>query len=211
MAVYGIGINDVPNDCKRKNENFKIYDSWKHMLERCYCEKLRKKHPSYIGVTVCEEWKIYSNYKEWYLMNYKENYFLDKDLIGGSLKLYSPETCAFIPLVLNNCLLEGASTDNNLPMGVKYKKKHKDMNNELKKPFYSTTSTYNVIRYLGYYETPEEAHKAWQIKKRDYLIELIESFKNEVCSDVIKSLQVRVDLLQEHIDNDIITKSLHQI
>lgn len=55
MSVYGVGINDVPNDCKPSSENNKIYHSWKHMLERCYCEKLRVKHPSYIGVTVCEE------------------------------------------------------------------------------------------------------------------------------------------------------------
>lgn len=144
-------------------------------------------------------------------MNYKDDCFLDKDIIGGSKKLYSPDTCAFIPLVLNNCLLEGATKDNNLPMGVKYKKKHKDMNNELKKPYYSTTSTYNVIRYLGYYETPGEAHKAWQIKKRDYLKELIGQFKNDVSSDVIDALQMRIDLLQCHIDNGIVTESLHQI
>ena len=74
---------------------FKSYTCWYHMIERCYDKTL----PSYInyggrGVMVCDEWKLYSNFKKWYDDNCIDGYEIDKDIKGGMI--YSPQTCIFI-------------------------------------------------------------------------------------------------------------------
>lgn len=76
-------------------ERKKTYAIWNAMIGRCYNKK-SKAYKTYgaKGVTVCEEWKLFSNFERWYNENYIEGYHIDKDFGGGML--YSPETCRFI-------------------------------------------------------------------------------------------------------------------
>lgn len=85
------------NDLKRKVEtqNTKSYNAWTGIIKRCYNKN--SEHYKYYGakgVTVCEEWKIFSNFKKWYDENYKEGCQIDKDIKGG--KVYSLENCVFV-------------------------------------------------------------------------------------------------------------------
>ena len=93
-----------------------IYDIWFHMLGRCY-NKSDYAYPYYgeRGVHVCSRWFCYEYFLEdaQYLPGYDEyiesinnngpRYQLDKD--GGQYgienKIYSPETCRFVPAVTN--------------------------------------------------------------------------------------------------------------
>jgi hypothetical protein len=92
-----------------------VYSVWGNMMKRCYV----KSNPSYAlygakGVTVCEDWHCYQVFASWYAknMNYSiRKPQLDKDLLSGDKKIYSPETCAF---------LTGA--DNTLLANAKYYK-----------------------------------------------------------------------------------------
>ena len=68
--VYGVGINDadyvvqkyetiVYVNGKRKRRLVWIcpfYQSWKHMLQRCYSNKFKERNPTYEGCSVSEEW-----------------------------------------------------------------------------------------------------------------------------------------------------------
>lgn len=83
----------------KKREN--IYDIWHAMIDRCYNEKnYRFKWYGGIGVTVCEEWHMFENFKIWYDKNYIKDYQVDKDILCEKLNIvpaiYSPETCMFI-------------------------------------------------------------------------------------------------------------------
>ena len=107
--MYGVGVFDRPKIVDRVSCT-KIRTMWYNMLERCYCEKFHKKQPTYAGMTVSEDWKMFSKFerdvKE--MVNFEkcltENWALDKDSIVVGNKVYSKDTCCFIPQSLNSKL-----------------------------------------------------------------------------------------------------------
>lgn len=96
---YG-GFCNIPNPDKR------VYGLWYGMLRRCYDKEQqeRSRGKSYVDCIVCERWFDYSNfakditllsgYEDW--LN-KTGYCLDKDTLIPNSKIYSKETCCFIP------------------------------------------------------------------------------------------------------------------
>ncbi|AFC21631.1 HNH endonuclease [Cronobacter phage vB_CsaM_GAP32] len=82
--IYGFGIYDG-TFVGKNNENL-IYQIWVGMIKRCYSTRHQIANPSYIGTTVSDDWKLYSNFEKWYNENYIDGFYLDKDIIGGSKK-----------------------------------------------------------------------------------------------------------------------------
>lgn len=98
--IYGVGFNDYEGCVRTNGETLKSYNVWRNMISRCY----NTKNSRYIwyglkGVKVCDEWLLFSNFKKWFDENYIDGYCLDKDIKqkGVDCKVYSPETCLFIP------------------------------------------------------------------------------------------------------------------
>lgn len=57
---------------------------------------------SYCEVTVCDEWqRDFEKFYDWCLDNYVEGWQIDKDLLSGDEKIYSPDTCLFVPPEVN--------------------------------------------------------------------------------------------------------------
>lgn len=91
-------------------ENKKVYMLWFDMLRRCYddAQIKRDRGSSYENCIVCDRWfylsKFYEDiqklngYKEW-TNNGKMS--LDKDIFSKGAKIYSPETCCFVPMSIN--------------------------------------------------------------------------------------------------------------
>lgn len=123
-SVYGIGYKGIG---KYKSEiagkPTKVYTTWNSMLERCYSEKFHKRQSTYRDVIVCDEWHNFQVYGNWFEENYKENFELDKDILKKGNKIYSPETCCFVPAEINTLLIKYSRTRGALPIGViKYSK-----------------------------------------------------------------------------------------
>lgn len=112
--VYGVGINDV----KEKTRGTKAYLVWKAMLSRCYSEYTRRMNPAYDGCSVCDEWLVFSRFKEWFDENYIPGTQLDKDIIVRNNKVYSPETCCFVPQEINKFIRGHSRSKSTLPPGV---------------------------------------------------------------------------------------------
>ena len=79
-----------------------IYTRWSHMHDRCNDSNRR----SYKNVKVCDEWYNFDNFYNWVISdksNYHKEYVLDKDILqwNSKNKIYSPDTCIFIPNGLN--------------------------------------------------------------------------------------------------------------
>ena len=106
-SVFDIGfIGDTQSmlGCGIGNRS---YETWKRMIERCYSGY--KQHKSYANAIVCEEWLNFTVFEAWFNDNYIEGFELDKDLLSGGLKYYSPETCVFIPTDINTLLQHSGS------------------------------------------------------------------------------------------------------
>lgn len=209
--IYGVGINDIKGGSNKYHPDYKIYDIWQSMIKRCYNKEYQNKFPHYKDVIVCDEWLYYSKFREWAKNNYIEGYQLDKDIIGGNLKIYSPDTCAFVPQIINTCILDGSSVDSLYPIGTYYLNKSKTMIREYEKPYETRISKFGKRIILGRYLTPEEGHHVWQKHKIEYLNELIVLYKDKVNQCVIDGLQKRIDLLQYDLDNKLITKTINKI
>lgn len=207
--VHGFGIYDSEKFGKAKTN--KLYGYWSRMIERCYSEKSLRRHTSYVGTTVCEDWKYYENFHTWAIENYiDESCTLDKDIIDGKSKIYSPETCSFVPHRVNNCIIDRRS-NTQYPVGVWYKQPSKGMLNERTKPYCAEIVKNKKSHKLGHFCTPEEAHAAWQREKIIYLNEIIDEYKNIVSDKVINGLKRRIDMLQDDINNGRITKSINKV
>ena len=112
-TIYGVASlgNTVTNDSNGNRK--KSYTLYKGMIRRCYSNKKEaKKHQAYENCTVCERWLCFANfekdieslpgYNEW--LKGEERYSLDKDILqyGAEHKVYSPETCMFVPQSINS-------------------------------------------------------------------------------------------------------------
>lgn len=100
---FGIGyIGSGEFKSKDGNKNTREYNVWSNMIERCYSNK----NKNYSKTTVCDEWHNFQNFAQWYNDNSKVGFDLDKDLYQILLddKIYSPQTCVFIPCELNSSL-----------------------------------------------------------------------------------------------------------
>lgn len=86
------------------------YILWMSMINRCYNESQLKNSPAYRKCSVCDRWLVYANFLEDLpkIPNYniwmnRSDYELDKDMLqqDKEFRVYSPETCAFIPYDVN--------------------------------------------------------------------------------------------------------------
>ena len=90
---------------KENGKHTRVYKTWSNMLKRCYDPKLHKKRPTYKDCEVSEELHNFQNFAKWYEDNYYEvegeRMCLDKDILVKGNKIYSPETCIFVPNTIN--------------------------------------------------------------------------------------------------------------
>ena len=123
-SIYGVAVNDakymISTTSKGKKVQCPFYVKWFSMLSRCYNEKTQEKQPCYVGCVVCDDWLIFSNFKSWMIKQDWEGMQLDKDLLIPGSKLYSPDTCLFIPQKINKLLTDRAGKRGFLPQGVTY-------------------------------------------------------------------------------------------
>ncbi|UGO50657.1 HNH endonuclease [Bacillus phage vB_BanS_Sophrita] len=96
------------------NKMTKQYATWREMLKRCYSPKFQKENTTYIGCIVTEEWHNFQNFAKWFDENYYEIFGeqveLDKDILIKGNKVYSPETCVFVPKYINQIFTKQEST-----------------------------------------------------------------------------------------------------
>lgn len=108
--VYGVGINDLEESIKINGKFIPVYSTWKSMLQRCYYLGTLQKNPTYQGCEVAPDWHRLSNFKIWFDLNYMPGFHLDKDILVQGNKLYSSETCSFVPNYINY-LIVGCDSD----------------------------------------------------------------------------------------------------
>ena len=176
--MCGVGYRGSENvDCKSES-----YLKWHDMLVRCYNEKFHERQPQYIGCTVCEEWLNYSNFKVWY-NQHKINGMsldLDKDILFKGNKVYSPETCCFVPHAINTLFLGKKADRGDYPIGVSYEKD--------KKKFRAAMAFMGKQIKLGTFDIVDSAFARYKEYKEDFIQDLAERYKDEIPDKVYEAM-----------------------
>lgn len=158
--VCGIGINDYDGIVKIEGKMTKSYRVWYSMLNRCYSTKYHKNKPTYIKCEVCDDWKYFSRFKTWFDENYPNidgiELQLDKDLIGGESKFYSPETCVFLPNKINSFVSNKKINNQSGYVGVSW--------NKQSSKWVVNITDFETAKYkrYGYFKNIEDAAKAYE-------------------------------------------------
>lgn len=181
--VMGVGINDAPYNIGVKIDGTRyvcpFYRRWEGMIKRCYSEKSLTKNQTYIGVTVCDEWLLFSNFKLWMESQIWENLSLDKDITNYGSSQYSPENCSFIPQSINSILSDCKSAMGQFPTGVSAARNGR---------FRAYITIKGRQKALGVHNTVEGAEIAYLKEKIKYLLAASFKIKQRKVVDGLKNI-----------------------
>lgn len=175
--IYGVGYKGVGSHVTAINsENTKCWHSWRNMLGRCY-DKNNKSYPNYgnLGVTVCGDWHNFQNFADWYTLNHRDGWEIDKDIFGGME--YSPINCVMLPKELNS-FFKG-KTLNYPNNGVSHNGST-----------YMVQMTHEGIHlYMGKYKTKEEAIAVFREEKQKLMWGKLEKFRRDLDINTVRRLE----------------------
>ena len=186
--VHGIGFNDrkYPAEVGDKPQN--EYNTWQRMLERC-TEKCWVKHPTYIGTACSNNFKSYSYFYEWCQEqkgfenkdDWGRYWQLDKDLLAKGNKVYSEDTCVFVPQRINSLLTNSGASRGEYPIGVYWHK--------ASSKFSAVCSHgYSNRKYLGLFPTIEEAFSTYKTFKEALIKQVANKHKHQLDVRVYNAL-----------------------
>jgi hypothetical protein len=180
-SVCGVGYFGIGSfKAKVNGEKTPHYESWSRIIKRCYSEKSQKRNPTYISCVVDESWHNFQNFAEWYEENYNpeimQGWHLDKDILVKGNKVYSSETCCFVPQEINK-LFKFYNSNTNYPTGVGFHKRDKK---------YVLTSFRS--KYLGYFETLDSAFHKHKEMKEKHIKEVADKWKGQISDEVYQAM-----------------------
>ena len=181
-------------------ENGKItdeYDIWHSMLRRCYNPKLHEKRSTYKDCKVEDYLLNFQHMGEWIENNYYEvpgeKMCLDKDILYKGNKIYSRETCIFVPERINNLFTKSDKSRGKNPIGV----------TELPSGNYQAycSNGYGKLIRLGTYKTKEEAFNIYKEYKEKVIKEVIDSYEGKIPEPFYSKLKVAMYNYKVEIDD----------
>ena len=187
-SVLGKGI--VGNeDTKINGKHIESYKIWRSMLNRCYNNEYQIKHPTYIGCSVCDEWLYYPNFKKWYDENYytiKGNIVdLDKDIIVKNNKIYSPDTCVFVPQNINKLFTKRNKYRGELPIGLSYDKKS---GGKVRAQITINGTRKSLGLFPNTQKGIQEAFQTYKFSKEKYIKQIADEYKNIIPDKLYKAM-----------------------
>jgi len=138
----------------------------------------------YAGCSVSDEWLDFQSFAEWYLSNHIPGFHLDKDILVPGNKIYSAETCGFVPVAINVCLSHSRRKNRSydLPTGVSFC--------SVNKKYQSTISINGRSISLGLFGSSDLARSAYLKKKKEHLLSLAEQYRPMITEEIYKALLI---------------------
>lgn len=187
IGFIGEGIHKIYDE---NGKITKCYSTWHHMLQRCYSEKYHEKQPTYIGCKVSERFLNYQNFGEWD----KDDYYeiegevmcLDKDILVKGNKIYSPETCIYVPQTINNLFTKRQSCRGDSLIGTTYHKRDKVY--ETWCHLIDPETGKSNGKYLGRHDTTEKAFEVYKYYKERNIKEVADYYKDKIPQKLYNAL-----------------------
>ena len=183
-SVHGIGVTGTKYQSTSNGVETKEYMLWQNMLKRCYSDKYQKKYPTYECCGVSDNFKSYEYFYEWCHKQIgfgNKGWHLDKDLLTKGNKVYSENTCVFIPKEINLVLTKSDKKRGEHPIGVSWCKKA----NAFKA---SVNKNKGKSEHLGFFKTELEAFNAYKVAKESFVKEQAEKWKDKIDERAYKAL-----------------------
>lgn len=184
---------------------------WDKIQSRCLENGwYQLKHKSYVGCSnnfhsfqVFAEW-CQSQKGYWSKDSLSRYWALDKDILIKGNKIYSNNTCIFVPQYVNKLLADSLNIRGEFPIGVSLIKHTGNYSSFCK------TRGNGEREYFGSFKTPESAHAAWQLGKIKAIENCILRCEKELDLDirVVESLEARIIQLKQENSKGEITVSL---
>lgn len=146
---------------------------WNNLQVRCLKGgSVQTARKTYAGCR--HTFKDFQDFAEWCQtqVGYAQGFQLDKDIANKGNKLYSKETCFFIPKELNILFTLRPLYRGTLPIGVHLKKKSGR--------YGATLNKRGKLTYLGYYSTPEEAFLVYKHEKEKLIKEMANEYRSVI-------------------------------
>ena len=175
-SVRGVGVIGDKYPITINSVQTKEYVLWKHMLQRCYSDDFKKERPTYEGCQVSENFKSYEYFYEWCHEQVgfgNEGFHLDKDLLVKGNKVYSENTCVFIPQEVNTLLVKSTALRGKHLIGVSWNKKDKAFVAKARK-------NKGKSEHLGIFKTEIEAFNAYKQAKEAFVKEQADKWKGKI-------------------------------
>ena len=165
----------------------RAFGIWCGMIDRVYNEEKRSKYETYSDCIICDEWQNYQIFREWYDKEFyqvgTERMHIDKDILYKNNRVYSPQTCLLVPQRINMLFMHKPNKYN-LPNGIKPTCGGK------------YEARYNH-KYLGVFNTVEEAAIAHDKEKKKAVIEIANEYKYKIPDKVYQAL---INWIPDYID-----------
>ena len=174
--VYSVGILGIKYPSKINGVQTKEYVLWKNMLQRCYSDIYKKKRPTYEGCDVSNNFKSYEYFYEWCHKQIgfcNEGWQLDKDLLTKGNKVYSENTCIFIPQEINLLLTKCTASRGKHLIGVYWNKKDNAF-------VVKVAKNKGKREWLGSFNTELEAFNAYKKAKESFIKEQAEKWEGQI-------------------------------
>ena len=175
-SVCGVGVLGTKHQISEGGVVTKEYALWQNMLKRCYSDVYKKKHPTYEGCEVSDNFKSYEYFYEWCHNQIgfdNEGWHLDKDLLIKGNKVYNENVCVFIPQDINLLLVKREALRGEHLIGVSWSNSNKafvaKVNKNKGKP-----------EHLGLFNTELEAFNAYKQAKEVFVKEQANKWKDKI-------------------------------
>lgn len=172
-GVLGVGINK--SDRLKHKE---AYSHWHGMIGRCYGDIELKKRPTYQECSVCEEWLNFSSFIEWFYKHHVDGWHLDKDILVKGNKVYSPETCCFVPSEINGLFAKCNAIRGKYPIGIQY----------YNGKYIAKMRCHFKQVYLGRSSDLETAFQLYKKGKEKFIKEVADKWKEQIEPRVYEAL-----------------------
>ena len=181
-SVHGVGyLGKGAHRAKLKGKDTTVYQRWAGMIARCYASGPGY-YETYIGCTVVPEWHNFQNFAEWHSKQpFIEGMQIDKDILKKNNRTYSLENCRLVPTEINKAMTGGKKNkESGLPTGVVHRQGR----------FMANITTSGKHRYLGTFDTPEEAFAVYKFEKELHIRELAEKYKDVLVPEIYQAMLV---------------------
>ena len=196
-SVFGVGFlgygRFIPGSKRIREGEIRLprhlHRYWRHILERTVGNRDITR---YEGCLIHEDWLNLQNFCEWAVLQKNHDavesngrkWHIDKDILVKGNRTYGPDTCVFVPNEINIFFIE-REVGNTGQIGVNF---IKPSHPNAKDGYVARCHTGGERKYLGYFDTIEDAHAAYKEEKERAAKTLADKWEGIVDDRVIVKL-----------------------